>query len=79
MNAGDRPVDDEITAGGTDARSDAELLRLFLEQRDQVAMTAIVRRHGPLVMGLSRSMLKNEPHRLSNPGYWHRREERVAG
>ena len=60
MNAGEQPVDKVATARETDGRSDAELLRLFVEQHDQPAMTAIVGRHGPLVMGLCRNMLKNE-------------------
>jgi hypothetical protein len=34
--------------------SDAHLLRLFVQHRDEKAFTALVQRHGPLVLGLCR-------------------------
>ena len=38
-------------------RSDAELLKRFVEQRDETAFAAIVRRHGPMVLGACRRVL----------------------
>ena len=37
--------------------SDADLLRRFVERRDEAAFAALVRRHGPLVLGVSRRLL----------------------
>jgi 4-hydroxyphenylpyruvate dioxygenase-like putative hemolysin len=34
------------------AATDAELLKLFLSQRDEVAFELLVRRHGPMVLGV---------------------------
>src|SRR5437870_13878368 len=39
------------------ARSDAELLRRFVRQRDEAAFTALVQRHGGLVFGVCRRVL----------------------
>jgi RNA polymerase sigma factor (sigma-70 family) len=39
------------------AESDAELLRRFAERRDEAAFTALVDRHGPLVLGVCRRLL----------------------
>ncbi|WP_237729252.1 sigma-70 family RNA polymerase sigma factor [Schlesneria paludicola] len=41
-------------------QTDVELLRQFVETNDPAAMEAIISRHGPLVMGLCRRVLKNE-------------------
>ena len=40
-------------AGGTDG----ELLECFVSQRDDAALAALVRRHGPMVWGLCRRLL----------------------
>jgi RNA polymerase sigma factor (sigma-70 family) len=40
-------------------RSDAELLREFVCSGDESAFTALVRRHGPLVLGVCRRVLRN--------------------
>ena len=40
--------------------SDAELLRRFVESRDEAAFAALVGRHGPLVLGVSRRLLWDE-------------------
>ncbi len=44
--------------GGT--TTDAELLQLFISQRDDDAFEALVRRHGPMVLGVCRRILHNE-------------------
>src|SRR4051794_9662435 len=38
---------------------DAELLRAFTERRDEAAFAALVRRHGPMVLGVCRRILHN--------------------
>jgi RNA polymerase sigma factor (sigma-70 family) len=48
-----------IAAPAAIANSDADLLRQFTEQRDQAAFTALMRRHGPLVLGVCRRVLGN--------------------
>jgi RNA polymerase sigma factor (sigma-70 family) len=60
MNAGGQAVHEGSPARDSDGGTDAELLRRFAHEEDPRAMTAIVGRHGPLVMGLCRSMLRNE-------------------
>ncbi|HEV3345175.1 MAG TPA: sigma-70 family RNA polymerase sigma factor [Pirellulales bacterium] len=55
-----RGVGSSSAAHEEDHRSDAELLHLFVERRDEQAIAALVARHGPLVMGLCRNMLRNE-------------------
>ena len=44
--------------GGT--TTDAELLELFISQRDEDAFEALVRRHGTMVLGVCRRILHNE-------------------
>ena len=43
-------------AGGV---SDRQLLEFFIERRDEAAFEALVRRHGPMVMGVCRRILRN--------------------
>ena len=49
-----------MSSGGKDVRSDADLLQLFAHQHDRVAIAAIVDRHGPVVLGICQSILRNE-------------------
>lgn len=42
------------------APSDAELLRRYLERREQAAFSALIRRHGPMVFAACRSVLRQE-------------------
>jgi RNA polymerase sigma factor (sigma-70 family) len=39
--------------------TDAELLELFLEYRDETAFATLVQRHGPMVMGVCRRLLRD--------------------
>ena len=48
----------EITTYWT-ACPDQELLRLFVEERNGTAFAAIVHRHGPMVLGVCRRVLRN--------------------
>src|SRR5260370_4458100 len=40
--------------------TDGQLLTLFIERRDEGAFEALVRRHGPMVVGVCRRVLRNE-------------------
>src|SRR5262249_46703310 len=41
------------------AMTDAQLLDTFIEQRDEAALTALMARHGPMVWGVCRRILRN--------------------
>jgi RNA polymerase sigma factor (sigma-70 family) len=43
-------------------RSDGELLTCFIEQRDEKAFEALVRRHGPMILGVCSRILRNAHH-----------------
>jgi RNA polymerase sigma factor (sigma-70 family) len=46
-----------LSAG--DGPSDAQLLESFLARRDEAAFEALLRRHGPMVLGVCRRVLRN--------------------
>ena len=46
--------------GGADDDSDPALLERFAHRRDDDAFAALVRRHGPMVLGLCRRVLHND-------------------
>jgi RNA polymerase sigma factor (sigma-70 family) len=50
-----------VLAGDGAGLTDAQLLSLFVERRDEGAFEALVRRHGPMVMGVCGRILHN-PH-----------------
>lgn len=48
-----------LAASDAADRSDAELVRGYIGHRDRAAFEAIVRRHGPMVLGVCRRLLRN--------------------
>src|SRR5262245_27725076 len=59
LSAAVRQVRKLAAPGDTAAASDAHLLDLFRASGDEAAFAALVRRHGPLVMGVCRCMLRH--------------------
>ena len=49
-----------VGARGLAELNDGQLLKSFLERRDEAAFAALVSRHGPLVLGVCRRLLPNE-------------------
>src|SRR4051794_5330599 len=50
-----------LLAPGADGLSDADLLEAFLARRDEAAFAALVRRHGPAVLGVCRRVTGSAP------------------
>jgi RNA polymerase sigma factor (sigma-70 family) len=69
--------------------ADAHLLTRFVERKDEAAFEALVRRHGPMVLGVSRRLLRNAHDAedavqvvflvLAQKAAWVRPREAVAG
>src|SRR5436305_14966503 len=49
----------DVASPGDQASPDAVLLRRFVLHRDESAFAALVQRHGPMVLGLCRRVLRN--------------------
>src|SRR5688572_28064495 len=49
------------TGPGAGGEEDRQLLDRFINHRDETAFEAVVRRHGPMVLGVCRRVLQN-PH-----------------
>ncbi len=49
-----------LARAGDSELSDSELLRAYVLKRDEAAFTALVRRHGPMVLGVSRRLLRHD-------------------
>ena len=50
----------QIAPPSTDPRDDRELLESFIIHRDHAAFAVLVRRHGQLVLNVSRRVLRHE-------------------
>ena len=55
-----RHIRDLVAAESMAQQPDAQLLTRFTARHDQGAFEALVRRHGPLVLGVCRRLLHNE-------------------
>ncbi|MCX7701622.1 MAG: sigma-70 family RNA polymerase sigma factor, partial [Gemmataceae bacterium] len=53
-----RQVHQFVALSGDVPASDASLLREFIQRRDESAFAALVRRHGPMVLGVCRRILR---------------------
>jgi RNA polymerase sigma factor (sigma-70 family) len=60
MGAVVRHLRDLAERRGAEGRSDRQLLHRFARQRDEAAFTVLVGRHGPMVLGLCRRLLRHE-------------------
>jgi RNA polymerase sigma factor (sigma-70 family) len=58
-NAFHQQIDRLFQGGPVSGLTDAELLERYLTRRDEVAFEALVRLHGPMVLGLCRRLLRD--------------------
>lgn len=54
-----RHIRELVSAGQADRLPDGELLQRFVAHREEAAFEALVKRHGPLVLGVCRRVLGN--------------------
>ncbi len=54
-----RQIRDAVLTQDADGLTDARLLECFLATHDEIAFAALVRRHGPMVMGVCRRVLRS--------------------
>jgi RNA polymerase sigma factor (sigma-70 family) len=54
-----RRIGEALAASNAGAQGDAELLQRFTKRSDSAAFTALVRRHGPMVLGVCRRLLRD--------------------
>ena len=59
MNAAGRDLQTLFSVGALGGLSDGQLLERFVGRRDEAAFEALVRRHGPMVWGVCRRVLRN--------------------
>ena len=59
MNAAAREIQILFDVGSLGGLSDGQLLARFVEKREQAVCEAIVRRHGPMVWGVCRRILRD--------------------
>ncbi|MHC5540185.1 RNA polymerase sigma factor, partial [Singulisphaera rosea] len=52
-------IDRVFNQGSVSGMSEAQLLRQFVERGDDLAFEALVARHGPMVLGTCRRMLRD--------------------
>jgi hypothetical protein len=54
------PLQHVLTRGTISGLAEDKLLERFVAQHDEAAFAAIVARHGPMVLGVCRRILRNE-------------------
>lgn len=54
------PLLHAVRARDADTKTDGQLLEQFVAQRDETAFAALVRRHGPMVLGVCKRVLGND-------------------
>ena len=59
MNTVTQILDSIAEEAARSDRTDGQLLDLFVRLRDEDAFAAVVRRHGPMVLGVCRRVLRN--------------------